>query len=260
MDAVPASSMPVFAHERSLPIHPTLAPLLAGPDGTSTPSAGLVRGQTVVCAGSAGVSCALGLVAGVTGAGSWAAIVGLPSIGVQAAAAIGVSLDRTVFVRQPGQDRVADTARKDPRSDIGSALSALIDGIDLVVVSRRVLAALSSSFVRRLQSRAQSKGSVLLVIGEPASTSVDIRLAAHTVHWEGVGEGYGHLRRRLVAVEMDGRRCPRPRRHTVWLPDERGALASVDRLAAIGEGDPHLVSGPPERGEDGIVIPLRRHG
>lgn len=251
-DVRPASSMPVFAHERLLPVHPVLAPLLTGSEGAQGSSVGLVRGQTVVCAGSAAVSCALGLVAEATRTGSWAAIVGLPSLGVMAAAAIGVSLDRTVFVsdhdlRVPFVDRNENRrgggTTKDARGDVASALSALIDGVDLVVVSRRFVSTLSASLVRRLQNRAQSKGSVLVVIGDPVATSVDIRFVARTVSWEGVGEGYGHLRRRLVAVEVDGRRCPRPRAHTVWMPDATGGLASVDRLAAV---------------DDGVVIPLHR--
>ena len=227
---VPASAMPVFAHERLLPVHPGLAPLFAAGDSVASPG-GLVRGQTVVCSGSAAISCALGLVAGVTRSGSWAAIVGLPSVGVLAAATIGVSLERTVFVRPPH----GETARE-VSGDIGSALSALVDGMDLVVLSKRFLSGLPPALVRRLQSRAQSKGSVLLIVGEPVSTSVDIRFTTRTVHWEGIGQGYGHLQRRMVAVEIDGRRCPRQRQHSVWLPDAAGGLTSVDGVQANPSG------------------------
>lgn len=242
--------MPVFAHERLLPVPAALSSLFANPvtvnSGTVT-SAGLVRGQTVACTGSAAVSCALGLVAEATREGSWAAIVGLPSIGVLAAATVGVSLERTVFIglsesQSPGSE---------PRGDLGAALSALIDGIDIVVIARRCVSAMSPSLVRRLQTRAQSKGSVLVIIGDPPSVSVDIRLTARTVHWEGLGEGHGHLRRRLVAVEMDGRRCPRPRVHTVWLPDASGALTSVDQVSAAAQ---------PVDADDAVVVPLLRSG
>lgn len=225
-DVVPLSKVPVFAHERLLPVHDALVPLFASsPDSP----AGLVRGQTVVCTGSVAVSCALGLVAGVTQAGSWAAIVGMPSIGVLAAATIGVSLDRTVFVNS-GSVNQTSTADSGTRGDSGAALSALVDGVDLVVVARSVMTSLHSSAVRRLQNRAQSKGSVLVIIGDPPATSVDVRLTARSVQWEGLGDGYGHLRRRLVSVEMEGRRCPRRRVHSVWLPDTSGALARVGHL------------------------------
>lgn len=225
-DVVPLSKVPVFAHERLLPVHDALVPLFASsPDSP----AGLVRGQTVVCTGSVAVSCALGLVAGVTQAGSWAAIVGMPSIGVLAAATIGVSLDRTVFVNSSSVNQTS-TADSGTRGDSGAALSALVDGVDLVVVARSVMTSLHSSAVRRLQNRAQSKGSVLVIIGDPPATSVDVRLTARSVQWEGLGDGYGHLRRRLVSVEMEGRRCPRRRVHSVWLPDTSGALARVGHL------------------------------
>ena len=53
-DVVPLSKVPVFAHERLLPVHDALVPLFASsPDSP----AGLVRGQTVVCTGSVAVSC-----------------------------------------------------------------------------------------------------------------------------------------------------------------------------------------------------------
>lgn len=225
-DVVPLSKVPVFAHERLLPVHDALVPLFASsPDSP----AGLVRGQTVVCTGSVAVSCALGLVAGVTQTGSWAAIVGMPSIGVLAAATIGVSLDRTVFVNS-GSVNQTSTADSGTRGDSGAALSALVDGVDLVVVARSVMTSLHSSAVRRLQNRAQSKGSVLVIIGDPPATSVDVRLTARSVQWEGLGDGHGHLRRRLVSVEMEGRRCPRRRVHSVWLPDTSGALARVGHL------------------------------
>ncbi len=228
-DVVPLSKMPVFAHERLLPVHDALIPLFASsPDSP----AGLVRGQTVVCTGSVAVSCALGLVAGVTQAGSWAAIVGMPSIGVLAAATIGVSLDRTVFVNASSVNR---TSAADPgtRGDSGAALSALVDGVDLVVVARSVMTSLHSSVVRRLQNRAQSRGSVLVIIGDPPATSVDVRLTARSVQWEGLGDGHGHLRRRLVSVEMEGRRCPRRRVHSVWLPDTSGTLARAGHLVDL---------------------------
>ncbi len=258
---VPASSMPVFAHERLLPVPDALHPLFAVPDGSRSPSSiGLVRGQTVVCTGSAGMSCALGLASGVTQAGSWAAFVGLPSIGLLAAAMIGVSLERTVFVSRPIRDprtnQPSGGRRDEVHSEVGTALSALIDGIDLVVVSQRLVSTLPSSLVRRLQTRAQSKGSILVIIGDASnSVSVDLRLTARTVRWEGLGDGHGHLRRRLVSIEMDGRRRPQRRDHVVWLPDTTGGMSAVD--------DVHFVSTQMDAGrrtdsECGVVIALHR--
>ncbi len=227
---VPVSSMPVFAHERLVPVHDVLRPLFTG---SPVSRAGLVRGQTVVCEGSAAVSCALGVAAGVTASGSWAAIVGMPSIGLLAAATMGVALERTVLVNWDDAHRVSDGSR----SSVGSALSALVDGMDLVMISRRCASSLPSSSLRRLQSRAQSKGSVLVIVTEStlgnASISADVRLTARPIRWEGMGEGHGHLRRRLVSIEMDGRRCPQSRRLTIWLPDPTGTLAEFNNVTRI---------------------------
>lgn len=222
----PTSSKPVLAHERLLPVVDALVPLMAAPEESAHLPVGLTRGQTVLCTGSAAVSCALGLVAGVTQAGSWAAIVAMPSIGIQAAATMGVALSRTVFVADP------ESSKGSPRDGIEAVLSTLVDGMDLVVVPQRIATSLSTSLVRRLRSRMQSRGAVLVLVadtaaGDPGSTSVDIRFTARTVRWDGLGEGHGHLRRRLVSVEMDGRRCPRARVRTLWMPDPTGASAVV---------------------------------
>ncbi|MGA0877986.1 MAG: hypothetical protein ACO3SP_02595, partial [Ilumatobacteraceae bacterium] len=52
-----------LARERTLPVLPALSPLF--------PEAGLIRGQTVACVGTAAMSCALALAAAPTQAGSW---------------------------------------------------------------------------------------------------------------------------------------------------------------------------------------------
>jgi len=92
----PLSETPL-ARERLLPVHQALAPLFGLASGDPAPLA-LTRGHTVACVGSAAMSCALAVLVAPTQAGSWAGVVGLPSCGVQAAADLGVSLERTVFV------------------------------------------------------------------------------------------------------------------------------------------------------------------
>lgn len=248
---VPATSMPVLAHERVLPVDDVLAPLF-GEAGSGTSAAGLVRGHTVVCAGSAAVSCALSLVAGVTRAGSWAAVVAMPSMGLQAAATIGVALERTVFVHRPDANLPGGVGA----ADVGAVVSTLIDGMDLVVIAQTLASTLPAASMRRLQSRAQSKGSVVVIVGDSPRISADVRLVARTVFWEGLEDGHGHLRRRLVSLEMDGRRCPRPRMHRLWLPDATGAPADADADA----GADVTVSPPVSISADrtGVVVSLHR--
>jgi len=214
LSALRAGVPAVMAHERLLPVHPVLAPLF----GVAPGDPGLVRGHTVVCSGSAAMSCALAVMAAPTQAGSWAGVVGLPSVGVAAAAELGVELSRTIFV--------ADTPSSSP--DMAAVLSALIDGVEVLVLSRRVVATVSDAVMRKLHTRAHSRGAVLILVGDPGSVSVDLRLHAGTVMWDGVGAGNGHLQRRRVSIELDARRRGRPARTDVWLPDQHGALRACD--------------------------------
>ncbi|MGA0879527.1 MAG: hypothetical protein ACO3SP_10465, partial [Ilumatobacteraceae bacterium] len=164
---------------------------------------------------------------------------------VAAAQHLGVALERTVFVNLPA------ATSSEVRSDLVGALSALVDGVELVIMARRLVTSFSPSVLRRLQARAQSRGAVLLILGDPGAVSVDLRLSARAESWQGIGSGHGHLRRRLVALELDGRRCGRPRHHTVWLPGDRGTVSDV----ASTERPDRSVSDP-----GAVVVPLHRTG
>ncbi|MEY3071274.1 MAG: hypothetical protein RL473_1381, partial [Actinomycetota bacterium] len=116
----PLSETPL-ARERLLPVHQALAPLFGLASGDPAPLA-LTRGHTVACVGSAAMSCALAVLVAPTQAGSWAGVVGLPSCGVQAAADLGVSLERTVFVADPTSGSRASSQQ----ADAAAVLSALV--------------------------------------------------------------------------------------------------------------------------------------
>lgn len=238
----PLSETPL-ARERLLPVHQTLAPLFGLASGDPAPLA-LTRGHTVACVGSAAMSCALAVLVAPTQAGSWAGVVGLPSCGVQAAADLGVSLERTVFVADPTSGSRASSQQ----ADAAAVLSALVDGVDVLLLAHHVVNSLSPSLLRRLQTRVQSRGGILVVVNEKISStsslSADVRLTATTEQWQGVGSGHGHLQRRRVLLQLDGRRRARTSAHSVWLPDHRGQLSSVETTAENA----------------GVVIPLRRVG
>lgn len=238
----PLSETPL-ARERLLPVHQALAPLFGLASGDPAPLA-LTRGHTVACVGSAAMSCALAVLVAPTQAGSWAGVVGLPSCGVQAAADLGVSLERTVFVADPTSGSRASSQQ----ADATAVLSALVDGVDVLLLAHHVVNSLSPSLLRRLQTRVQSRGGILVVVNEKISStsslSADIRLTATTEQWQGVGSGHGHLQRRRVLLQLDGRRRARTSAHSVWLPDHRGQLSSVETTAENA----------------GVVIPLRRVG
>ena len=239
----PLSETPL-ARERLLPVHQALAPLFGLASGDLAPLA-LTRGHTVACVGSAAMSCALAVLVAPTQTGSWAGVVGLASCGVQAAADLGVCLERTVFVADPTSGSRASSQQ----ADAAAVLSALVDGVDVLLLAHHVVNSLSPSLLRRLQTRVQSRGGVLVVVGEAnsltSSLSADLRLTATTQQWQGVGLGYGHLQRRQVLLQLDGRRRARTTEHRVWLPDHQGQLSSVETTTAENTG---------------VVIPLRRVG
>src|SRR4051812_46036599 len=89
--AVAERAKPVaLAREHVLPVIEPLQPLL--PDG-------LRRGTTVAVGSS--TSLALALLAAPSAGGSWAATVGVSTLGLAAAAEFGVALDRLVVVAPP---------------------------------------------------------------------------------------------------------------------------------------------------------------
>ena len=179
---------------------PALAPLLPG---------GLTRGGTVALPGGPGcTSLLLALLSEASASGSWCAVVGMPGLGTEAAAAAGVDLARLALVPDPG-------------ARWPTVVSALLDGVDLVVVG---VAAVGpprprAADARRLSARARHHSSVLVAAGGAWPEAADLSLTVTASSWEGLGQGHGHLRRRRVEVEATGRRgAGRPRRASLWLP------------------------------------------
>src|SRR5690606_11244338 len=85
-----------LAREQVLTVAEPLRAILAG---------GLVRGTSVQVTGAGdgqgSTSLALAVLAGPSAAGSWAAVVGVPALGLAAAAGFGVDLGRLVLVAPP---------------------------------------------------------------------------------------------------------------------------------------------------------------
>ncbi|CAN5868840.1 MAG: hypothetical protein H0V93_17045 [Euzebyales bacterium] len=194
---------PALADVSLLPVPPPLEGLL--------PWGGLRRGSTVVAEAP---SLALALVARSSAAGSWCAAVGLSSLGLAAAAEAGVALERLAVVAHPGPDWLAVTA-------------ALLDAFAVVVV--RPPERVRPADGRRLVARAKQRRSVLLPLGAPAAwEGAEVRLAVTASRWEGLGQGDGHLRARLVEVRAEGRgAAARPRTALLWLPAEGGGVRAA---------------------------------
>ena len=230
-----------FAREHTLPVLDPLVALL--PDG------GLTRGSLLQVCGVGATSLALSLMAAGSQDGSWAAVIGLPELGLVAAAEHGLVLDRLALIDAPPTRRGAEL------------VAAVLDGVDLVLLDARM--ALSGVESRRIAARLRERGAVLIMV-EPvcsmgprpslsrtsgsristtrasatgASTagtsmsqatggwSPDVVLTVARSQWQGLGEGHGMLRRRRARIEAIGRgRAARPRQLEVLLPANQGSV------------------------------------
>lgn len=210
----------VLAGEQLLPVLEPLQALL--------PGQGLRRGSTVSVEGGPGAtSLALALGVAASAAGSWVAGVGLPSLGLLAAAELGVPLERVIVVSAP------------PPPSWATVVAALLDAVDLVWAGlpRRTAA----GDARRLAARARERGSVLVPLRDlgregpgraaPWPCPAEVRLTVASSSWTGpAGGGAGRLEARRVEVVAGGRgAAARERRVPLWLPAPDGTVASAGR-------------------------------
>lgn len=129
--------------------------------------------------------------------GSWAAFVGLGSLGLAAAADHGVPLDRVAVVTAPPADLAA------------TVVAALVDALDVVVLGPGIVSRAGDA--RRLMARARERGAVVFVHGRwPEAADVRLSIVGRT--YGGLGEGHGHLAAWSVEVEVDGRGASARRR------------------------------------------------
>ena len=213
-----------------IPVAPELTSLF--PDG------GLRPGSVYALTGS--TSLLLALLSQASTAGSWCAIVGLPTLGAEAAEGFGLALDRLVLVPDPGDRWIS----------VAAALAEVVP-----VIAVRPPQRPHDAEVARLSARLRDRGGVLLIAGEWSQADVSLQLT--DPHWSGVGTGHGLLRSRTVTVSAQGRRFPASRRVTVQLPGPQGALAARDgqsapvtRLTPVSRDDapgPFEETAPPRR-------------
>ncbi|WP_280261923.1 hypothetical protein [Nocardia wallacei] len=188
-------------HREPLPVPSPLVELL--------PEGGLAKGSVVEYAGSG--SLLAGLLAAVTAGGGHAAVVGLPRLGLLAAAEMGAQLGRLAVVPDPGPDPVEVAA-------------VLLDGLDLVVIGLGGLS-VPPSRTRVLAARARSKGSTLVVTGGAWSGST-LRIDTRIAGYDGLGRGCGRLRTLRLDVRVRGRSAP-PRTGCLELSSADGRVEWV---------------------------------
>lgn len=208
-----------LAGEQLLPVLAPLEPLL--------PDRGLRRGSTVSVEGAPGATTlALALGAAASAGGSWVAAVGLPALGLSAAAELGVALERMVVVTHP------------PPRAWTTVVAALVDAVELVWVG--LAGRVAPGDARRLAARARERGSVLVPFaprsapgaeraGWPQPT--DVRLVVTSPTWAGpTGDGAGRLEARRVEVVATGRgAASRERQVPLWLPGPDGQVQPAGR-------------------------------
>ena len=158
------------------------------------PYGGPTLGSVLTVEGS--TSLVFSLAAAASKKGQWAAAVGMPQLGLAAAAEAGIDLDRFVLV-------------PDPKDQWARVVAALVDGVDLVVVAPPRNARQAEA--RQVAARVREKRGVLVVAGTwPVQPELTIRLAAS--EWTGLGDGYGRLAGRRTRWVSSGRgAASRPR-------------------------------------------------
>jgi len=223
---------------RALPTHPALGELL--------PGGALAAGGVYAVDNS--TTLALGLLQGPSAAGSWCAIVGVPDLGVEAAAGLGLDLERLVLVPHPGEQWLA-------------VVSALIDVVSVVLVKPPTAAQarvrLGDAAASRLASRLRQREAVLVSLGEGSAGNgtagngtsgngsatswprTDARLTVTASTWAGIGAGFGHLTARQVTVSSASRAwAGRAKSRRLWLPGPDQRLQAV---VARDDAGPRLV-------------------
>src|SRR5260370_5921918 len=130
----------VLADEGVLPVLPALRGLL--------PGGGLQRGS-VVTSGDWGLL-TLALATGAVADGAWCAVVGVPAVGVRAAAGAGLNPERLLLVPAPGPGWP-------------QVVASLLDGFDIVLLCPPEQP--SAQLRRKLQAAARRCGSGLVVAG-----------------------------------------------------------------------------------------------
>jgi len=184
---------------------------------------GLLQLQTGAIYGVGAASLAALLMAGPSADGAWCAVVGTADLGLEAAAMVGVDLDRVVAVPDPGSAWL-------------EVVAALVDVLGLVVVRPPVSASTgpSAKDASRLAARLRTRGSILVVWGD--WPRCDARLGFSDGEWHGAGWGHGHLQARQVTVEVSRGTAPALRRR-LWFPDTDLTVrqAQGDRVAELGQ-------------------------
>lgn len=155
------------------------------------------------------------LLAPPTQKGSWCAVVGMPTLGVEGLADFGVDLSRVIFVPHPGPKWLTVT-------------SVLSEVVPLIVVRPQSRA--RDGDVARLNARLRDRSCTLLVTGAWNESQATIRI--EDSQWRGLHKGWGLLEERLVTVSASLRSGGTQRVHLL-MPGPSGSVAPAPLPAPI---------------------------
>ena len=182
-------------------------------DGLARPELEVLPGLSQVIRLRAGgtyqvdsASMALALMAGPSRGGAWCAAIGWDDFGAEAAAELGVVLERTILVPDPGEAWLEATA-------------ALVDVTALVLVKPPVR--VPESVAAKLSARLRKRGAALVSLGPWPRAEASVSVAEP--QWVGLDRGEGHLRSRRIVIEVRRGAAP-PRRTALMFPDPDGSV------------------------------------
>ena len=193
--------------EAGLPTAIELRPLL--------PSGSLRKGASTAVQGS--LQLALALLSEASKRGMWCGAIGVPDLGLEAAAQLGMRLDRFVLAPGPGSHTLTI-----------AGMLAEVFSVVLLQPPRDP----SPSEVERLAARLREHGTALIVLGGWPRSDTQLHVSAS--RWLGLGTGHGALDTHELTVRSIDRRGWR--HHTVRfcggrLASDSHSLTDGSRLA-----------------------------
>lgn len=187
-----AEMQPMRLDERALPTPPELGGLL--------PGGALRAGTAITVQGS--LHLALALLSAVSASGAWCGAIGLPELGLEAVARLGLDLNRFVLAPEPGAHALG----------IAATLSEVLAAVILAPADR-----VSPGDAARLAAKLRDRGTALIALGP--WPSADSRLRVTASRWAGLGQGYGLLAAHELHVQSEDQRGTL--RHTISFENGR---------------------------------------
>lgn len=188
---------PLRLDDHTLPTAPGLQALF--------PGGALRKGASYSIQGSQQL--ALSTLTAASASGAWCGIIGYPTLGAEAAATLGIALERCILIPDVGTDGFG----------VCSALSEV-----LTILLMCPTTSPRQSDVGRISARLREHGAALIVTKDWPHTESTLRVIDS--RWHGLEKGHGILEDQEITVRAQDRRCTTT--HTVRYA--RGALVDMN--------------------------------